>query len=289
MSLRPLEEPDPLLAFSNETAGARSSAPPLEPGLQPIAATEDRSSIQQPPESDRALAARVERLEHALAESKSQAAALKSEVATLVRAVADIRRSPIRPSVVPTKIASERFRPGTAPKIAGLIVGAALGIGGWMYLSSDTDATIAAPASDVRGPAPDAAPAADSDAPLAPSVVLAAETIDRGPAANEPPAKSIAPVQAPKVTPARDDSDRSSNVTAARYVGTLSIDADPGGEVFVNRQSAGRTPLRLTDLRAGSHLIWVEREGYRRWTRVVQVPANRVTRLSADLEPLAPR
>ena len=60
------------------------------------------------------------------------------------------------------------------------------------------------------------------------------------------------------------------------YVGTLSIDADPDGEVFVNRQDAGRTPIRLDKLRAGSHLIWIERDGYQRWTRVVQVQADRV-------------
>ena len=78
--------------------------------------------------------------------------------------------------------------------------------------------------------------------------------------------------------------------TPVKYVGSLSIDSQPGdGEVFVNRESAGRTPLRLNDLKAGSHLIWVERAGYRRWTRVVQVPADRVTRLFADLEPTESR
>jgi len=59
--------------------------------------------------------------------------------------------------------------------------------------------------------------------------------------------------------------------------------------VFLNRQSAGHTPLRLTNLRAGSHLIWIQREGFKRWTGVVQVPADRVSRLSAALEPLPGR
>ena len=69
-------------------------------------------------------------------------------------------------------------------------------------------------------------------------------------------------------------------------MGTLSIDAARAGEVSIDRQVAGRTPLRAENLRAGSHLIWIEREGYRRWTRVVAVPADRVTRVSAKLEPL---
>jgi hypothetical protein len=59
--------------------------------------------------------------------------------------------------------------------------------------------------------------------------------------------------------------------------------------VFLDRQKAGITPLRLTNLRAGSHLIWIERDGYRRFTRVVQVPSDRVTRLSAELEPIPVR
>ena len=38
-----------------------------------------------------------------------------------------------------------------------------------------------------------------------------------------------------------------------------------------NRKTVGSTPLRVEKLRAGSHLIWIERDGYRRWTRVVAV------------------
>lgn len=71
------------------------------------------------------------------------------------------------------------------------------------------------------------------------------------------------------------------------YKGTLSVNADhPGAKVFVNRQIVGTAPVRVRNLRAGAHLVWVEREGYRRWTRVITVPAERVTRVSADLEPV---
>ena len=74
----------------------------------------------------------------------------------------------------------------------------------------------------------------------------------------------------------------------AIYRGTLTIGSDrPGAHVFVNRQPVGIAPVRVRNLRAGSHLVWVEREGYRRWTRVVTVPAERVTRVEADLEPIA--
>lgn len=39
------------------------------------------------------------------------------------------------------------------------------------------------------------------------------------------------------------------------YLGTLSIDSAPAGEVFINPQSVGKTPVRAENLRAGSHLI----------------------------------
>ena len=73
------------------------------------------------------------------------------------------------------------------------------------------------------------------------------------------------------------------------YVGTLSIDSDPPAEVSIDRKPAGRTPLRAANLKAGSHLIWIERDGYRRFTRVVEVPADRVSRVVADLEPISQR
>jgi hypothetical protein len=70
------------------------------------------------------------------------------------------------------------------------------------------------------------------------------------------------------------------------YKGTLSVRADhPDATVFVNRRNVGTAPVRVNNLRAGAHLVWVERDGYRRWTRVVNVPAETVTRVDADLEP----
>jgi hypothetical protein len=69
----------------------------------------------------------------------------------------------------------------------------------------------------------------------------------------------------------------------------LSVNADrPGAIVFVNRRIVGPAPVRVRNLRAGAHLVWVESDGYKRWTRVVTVPAERVTRVSADLEPIVP-
>jgi len=85
------EDPDPLLAFSIGPAGAVPMAAPAEPTPQPIVPAQDarREPQSAPLES---LIARVERLERALDESKSQVSSLTSEVATLVGLLRDIRK-----------------------------------------------------------------------------------------------------------------------------------------------------------------------------------------------------
>jgi hypothetical protein len=86
--------------------------------------------------------------------------------------------------------------------------------------------------------------------------------------------------------PAADES-RAVPRTPIVYRGALSVAADqPSAEVFVNRKRVGVAPVRVNNLRAGSHLVWIESEGHRRWTRVVTVPYERVTRVKADLEPV---
>ena len=284
MPLRPVDDSDPLLAFDNERGAAESSAPPLEPGVQPVAAAADPSPIQQPPESHTALAAKVESLERELDQSKSQVSTLQSEMATLVRTIADIRRQRSQP---PAAIPALKSRARLAAAVAGLAIGITLGVGGWLYFESAGDVSIASPATPVSaqtvsaegyvgGLAPNVAPTPEGYVQgLAPNVARTPVRYERG----QPPDVAPAP-QAPKAPPAPPAPQ------APRYVGTLSIDADPGGDVFVDRKPAGHTPLRLPNLRAGSHLIWIERDGYRRFTRVVQVPSDRVTRVSAELEPI---
>jgi hypothetical protein len=74
--------------------------------------------------------------------------------------------------------------------------------------------------------------------------------------------------------------------TLPTFLGALFVESDPSGAgVFVNQQRVGETPLQLTSLRAGSHVIRVERDGYERWTTAVLVPADRKTRVSATLQP----
>ena len=276
------EESDPLLAFSIESGAASPPAQPPGPTAQPVAPPVDPQPAAPSAASSESLAARIEGLARALNDSRAQVSSLKSEVATLVRAVEDIRKQSSRTAMPIKPRAQGSARAWIASAIVAAILGAGAAFAGWTYLEGDADASLVALAAPVTHevepvPTPAASPSivnvalieSDSKVPDAPSPKT---LVSKAPAPKS--AEASQALKAPQ---------------APRYVGTLSIDAVPGGDVFLDREPAGRTPRRLTNLRAGSHLVWIEREGYRRFTRVVQVPADQVTRLSAVLEPIAAR
>ena len=94
------------------------------------------------------------------------------------------------------------------------------------------------------------------------------------------------------VSDAREPSRRagSANDTGQQFVGVLAVESVPtGAAVFINQQRVGETPLQLTQLRAGSHVIRIEQTGYERWTTAVLVPADKETRVSATLLPVRDR
>ena len=66
--------------------------------------------------------------------------------------------------------------------------------------------------------------------------------------------------------------------------GTLVVNSTPrGAEVFVNNRLAGRTPLVIRSEPAGSRAIRLSLDGYRSWSRGVNVIANRSTTVTARL------
>lgn len=259
---------DVLLEFSTEPGITPTTAPDLaEPGQRAadveVAAPEPTPTASL--ELIKSLNARIDRLEQTLDKSASQVVSLKSVVATLVSTIDDIKKINRRPANAPPLPPSvSKPRHTAVSAIAGAVLGIALGVFGWSMWSRDSIETIAA----APAPVVEQQPAAlePAQAPLQQATVLPSAPV----AARAVPAKLqlSAPVE---------------------YVGSLSIDSAPGGEVSINRRPAGRTPLRVSSLKAGSHLVWIERDGYRRFTRVVQVPADRVTRLWADLEPIPAR
>ena len=68
--------------------------------------------------------------------------------------------------------------------------------------------------------------------------------------------------------------------------GTLVVTSAPGGAaVFMNQRYVGKTPLE-TSVKAGSYAVLLELEGAR-WTDVVLVRADRVTRVAPQLQALS--
>jgi hypothetical protein len=282
-------EPDPLLAFFSEQSEASGSlngdgtASPEKRAefAQPVESVQSVDSVQAVEPRDQAtedLRHRVDRAERLVDRSLIEIATLKSDLATLVGAVEDIKKRQSRRDAPPPPPAQtvKRVSPWRAALAAVVLL---------------TFATLAwGLAAMVSEERPEPPPIESESKPVAvpdPVVEAAPRPVDIQNAATAsatPPAQ----IARPRDVAARGDpSRRPASRATTGYVGTLTVDASPAGEVFVNRLSAGRTPLRLEKLRAGSHLIWIEREGYRRWTRVVAVAANRISRVSATLDPIS--
>ena len=69
------------------------------------------------------------------------------------------------------------------------------------------------------------------------------------------------------------------------YVGSLFVESDPPSAVFINQAYVGETPIALSDLHAGSHVVWLQRDGYDRWSGAISVSAGHTTRLGPKLQP----
>jgi hypothetical protein len=243
-----------------------TAVPPPSPDSDPLLEFSSEPDAQVPAAQQDALCERVDKLERSLARAGRDIAGLRSQVATLVSATKEKPRP--------------RSRQRALLAAAAFIFGVALASWSWTYATTSTAPILLRAAPVEHQP---------SSQPIAP-VEPAAATPAPPPAAAAPVVVKVADpiiVDAPARSVPREEPPAASG--PIEYVGTLSIDASPGGKVFVNGKAAGHTPLRLENLKAGAHLIWIEHDGYRRWTKVVEVPANRISRVFADLEPLASR
>jgi serine/threonine protein kinase len=73
--------------------------------------------------------------------------------------------------------------------------------------------------------------------------------------------------------------------TAGSFIGALSVDSRPtGARVFLDGKLIGTTPLAVSTVRAGEHVVRLERDGYRRWSSSVRVVASEQNRVTASLE-----
>ena len=94
--------------------------------------------------------------------------------------------------------------------------------------------------------------------------------------------RSVRPARA---APALSTNRGNATSGATSYRGSLAFESAPqGARVFVNGAFVGSTPFVLENLPVGSRAIRIEAEGYRRWSGLTQVVANRQTRVSATLD-----
>lgn len=197
------------------------------------------------------LDGRVTGLDDSVARLTSEVTSLKLELATLVSAIRELQRQGVPQKAPPRHLLpsiESPIRPSFVP--GAVVVALAVGLLAWQLIV--TPGVVQSAGQQGAQPA-----ATTGDPTLASS-------------ADDPSAFIGPPLEPPTV-----------------YRGTLTIRADhPGAHVFINREPVGIAPVRVRNLRAGAHLVWVESEGYRRWTRVVTVPAEQVTRVAADLEPV---
>ena len=70
------------------------------------------------------------------------------------------------------------------------------------------------------------------------------------------------------------------------HEGSLHVDSTPrGARVFIDRKLVGVTPLLMTDVSAGSHVIRLETDGHSAWSSAIRVVAERQTDVSPTLAP----
>ena len=290
----PAQDPDPLLEFFAEPDAERAvvAAAAQEHPAEPVANAEvPAPAVAAPiePAPDPEMQRRLDRAERMLEKAQIEISTIKSDVATLVSAIDDIKKRqsrpvekpPVAPVIPPPRLSRVAAAAVTAAGV--LLVLVVWGM--WSLASYDMPELTAtevqaAPEQDEPAPAPVTiadTPPVEIQKAAAVSIVEPTPEPEPAPAASAPPRRAVERAErvAPEVPSGQIE-----------YVGTLSIDASPGGKVFVDRKSVGQTPVRLEGLRAGSHLVWIEREGFQRWTRVVTVAANRVSRVSAELDPV---
>ena len=68
-------------------------------------------------------------------------------------------------------------------------------------------------------------------------------------------------------------------------VAALYVASRPAGaSVFLDGKLIGTTPLQIGEVAAGDHTVWMELDGYQRWSSSVHVVAGERSRVAASLD-----
>ncbi len=79
---------------------------------------------------------------------------------------------------------------------------------------------------------------------------------------------------------------RNTSSDRTTYRGTISVESQPaGGQVSVDGQSVGVTPLVGWELPAGSHVVRIDLDGYERWSTSIQVVTEKTVNVVTTLRP----
>jgi serine/threonine-protein kinase len=199
-----------------------------------------------------------------------------------------------------TPLPSVRARPAPAARPAAkrssraglwaLLALVALGAGGYVWWSGRTGAGTGdgEPSASSPPAAPPAANPAPAATPQSLSVVTQTPNTTAAvvaPPPSQPPAASDRRVttprrESPRTPPARQAPppvvQPPPQQAPAEQMGSLTLDSDPSGEVFIDGVDVGPTPLVNYALTPGTHQLRIEAPGYRTLSRAVQVAAGPV-------------
>lgn len=76
-------------------------------------------------------------------------------------------------------------------------------------------------------------------------------------------------------------------VSSEQLTGVLYVDSRPrGAQVFVDGRLVGRTPLKVPEVRIGSHVVRLELLGHARWSTSTTIVAGQEARVTGSLDPI---
>jgi hypothetical protein len=89
---------------------------------------------------------------------------------------------------------------------------------------------------------------------------------------------------APRAAP-RADSAPAARPSPGAFTGSIYVDSRPrGAQVSINGKAVGTTPLRIPEVRAGSHVVRLELPDHRIWSTSARVMAGEEARVTGSLE-----
>jgi hypothetical protein len=99
------------------------------------------------------------------------------------------------------------------------------------------------------------------------------------------PAPAPAPAAAPRATPRPAPPPPEEPQSSTVYTGSIYVDSRPrGARVSIDGKAVGVTPLRVSDVRIGTHVVRLELPDHRLWSSTTRVISGQEQRVTGSLE-----